>query len=179
MVYILIRFFFHLLDLSTMNRYALFKLKHRKNISFRSIHIELIRQFIESFIQSKRSIAHSVIGDNHLHVRLTASDSAMNFYPIGLSESNTLLELILKVISHASKSFQNGLSLFSGALSSCLTPSLLTARHFLFLFRATAVTKTAGRYCLIFGPTSRRERKCTDQGSGWAGPYVFGEKTMG
>ena len=64
------KFFFYLLDLSTMNSYTLFKLKHGKNISFGDFRIQLIRQRIERYAQPKRSIGRPIIGDNPL--RLTA-----------------------------------------------------------------------------------------------------------
>ena len=56
--------FFHLLDLSTLNAYMLFNVKHKKNLQFGEFGKELIRQLIERHAQSKHTIGRPIIGDN-------------------------------------------------------------------------------------------------------------------
>ena len=64
------KFFFHLLDLSTLNAYILFKVKHKNAIQFGDFRTELIRQLIERYAEPNHPIGRPIIGDNP--IRLTA-----------------------------------------------------------------------------------------------------------
>ena len=58
------KFFFHLLDLSTLNAYMLFTVKHKNNTQFGEFRKELIRQLIERHAQSKHTIGRSIVEGN-------------------------------------------------------------------------------------------------------------------
>ena len=64
------KFFFYLMDLSTLNAYMLFKVKHKESIQFNDFRLELIRQLIERYAQPKNPIGRPTIGENP--IRLTA-----------------------------------------------------------------------------------------------------------
>ena len=64
------KFFIHLLDVSKLNAYLLFKMKYEKSIQFGDFRIELIRQLIERYAEPKHTIARPIIGHNP--IRLTA-----------------------------------------------------------------------------------------------------------
>jgi hypothetical protein len=64
------KLFFHLMDLSILNAYILFKLKHSKTIPFGDFRIQLIREIIERYGQPKGPTGRPTIGDNP--IRLTA-----------------------------------------------------------------------------------------------------------
>lgn len=62
------KFFFHLLDTSTLNSYTLFKFRHGSNVSFETFRIQLIRGLIERYAQPKSALGRPVIGENPLRL---------------------------------------------------------------------------------------------------------------
>ena len=52
----------------TLSSYTLFKLKHGTNVPFANFCIQLIRELIERYAQSKRALGRPLIGDNPLRL---------------------------------------------------------------------------------------------------------------
>lgn len=62
------KFFFHQLDLSTLNSYTLSKLWYGTNVSFKKFCIQSIRGLIKWYAQPKRATGRPMIGDIQLRL---------------------------------------------------------------------------------------------------------------